>query len=376
MLRFSLTTLSVMAAGLLQVVPGLVTDACADDSVIWIEPVPRDYTQMWKKKAAASRKNEQPSSDAPENWKRSGRQEGARGASYVSPKNEASPAAPKDEDAKKAERRKSMGHSMMRMRKANVRAGVFPSATAGLSGPYLSQTRFWLELPDNSLLPVKLQKKKGRYRVQYPYKTGGDYRLISYNGNHVQNGVRQHLYAYYSFMAHGDRPDKKQRDQAFRPGFQDGNPKLELIRFYDRHRHRYRSRAGHRLHVRVLYKGKPVANAPVTLTTSKDWRKRLETNEKGEASFTLIKEDFQRGILNKRKSTLFMLQTEHKENTPGDVYGRGYNSEQYFATLSFRVFPDNNEWEDRHIAFLVVIFTIVVVGTAIVIYRTRRRKKA
>lgn len=379
MRRFSLTTLSVLAAGLLQMAPGLTTKVFADDSVIWIEPVARDYGRSWKKKTAASR-NTRPAGDHASadlgKSEPSGRPGGARRAPPPPPEKGAPSAAFQQKNAPKAERKRGMGHSMRRMRKAYIRAGVFPRGSSGQSGPYLSQTRFWLELPNNSLMPVKLQKKRGRYRIEYPYTTGGDYLLISYNGNHVQNGVRQHLYAYYSFMAHGDKPDKKPRDLSFRPGFQDGSPKLEIIRFYDRARHRYRSRAGHKLHARVLYKGKPVAKAPVTLTTSKGWQKRLETDEKGEASFTIIKEDFQRGVLDTRKSTLYMLRTEHSENTPGDVYGRGYDSERYVATLSFQVFPDNNEWESKRIAFLVVIFMVIVVGTAIVIYRMRRRKKA
>jgi hypothetical protein len=231
-------------------------------------------------------------------------------------------------------------------------------------------------LPDNSFEPLKPQKKKGRYHIDYLYKTGGNYRLIGYNGGHVRDNTRQHLYSYYNFMAHGDKPSKKQRDLSPRPGFHDGNPMLEIVRFYDRARHRYRSRAGHKLYVRVLYKGKPVAEAPVTLTTSKNWQNKVETDERGEASFTLIKEDFQRAILNKRKSTLFMVQAEHTENTSGEVSGHAYGRERHIATLSFRVFPDSNEWENKHIAFLVVIFTVIVSGTAIVVYRIRRRKKA
>ncbi|MEJ2117960.1 MAG: hypothetical protein P8Y36_08690, partial [Alphaproteobacteria bacterium] len=230
-----------MAAGLLQMVPGSITNVYADDSVIWIEPVARDYGRPWKKKTADPSKNEKhiPRAARSDPRERSGRPEGARGTS--------SPAAPKNGDAKAAKRRGSMGHAMRRKRKTYLSAGVFPRGAAGQSGPYLSQTRAWLELPDNRLMPLKLRKKRGRYRLDCPYGTGGVYRLISYNGDHVQNGVRQHLYAYYSFMAHGDKPDKKPRKHSFRPGFQGGKPKLEIVRFYDRERHRYRSRAGHKL---------------------------------------------------------------------------------------------------------------------------------
>jgi hypothetical protein len=362
MQRFSLTSLSIMVAGLLQLAPGLATDVLASNSVIWIEPVARDYGQAWKKKTAASPNAGDRISSDHENRER------------AEPSHE--PAANlQNRDAKKADNRGGMGHGRTRLRKATVHAGAFPQSNANPSGPALLLTQFWLELPDNSLMPVKLKKSRGRHLLTYPYTTGGDYRLIGYHGNQVQGDARLHFYSYYCFMAHGDKPDKQPRDSSSRPGFHNGRPMLEIIRFYDSERIRYRSRAGHRLHVRVLYKGKPVVNAPVILTTSNSWQKRIETDDRGEASFTLIKEDFQHGFLDKHKSTLFMLQTEHSESSPGVSSGSPFAQEKYIATLSFQVFPDSNEWESKHIAFLIVIFTIVVVGTAIVIHRTHRRPK-
>ena len=100
----------------------------------------------------------------------------------------------------------------------------------------------------------------------------------------------------------------------------------------------------------------------------------MRTDERGEVEFTLIKDDFQRGILDKRKSQLYMLQTEYEEQKPGQLSGLAYDKQRYVATLSFRVAPDNNEWESKHIAFLLAMITIIGAGTAIAIRRSRQKK--
>ncbi len=366
MLRFSLTTLSFIAAGLLQIAPGMATDVLADDSVIWIEPVSRDYGRTWKKKTAAPR-----SSEARTSGRHGGSEQRGRPGAAQEPS-----AAIRREGARRAGNRRDAERGTYRVHRAIVRAGVFPYTEADLSEPTISGTRFWLELPDNGLIPVEPQKKRGRYRVELPRQTGGNYRLVGYNGNYVADGTRRHLYTYYSFMSHGDKPETQPRDSSPRPGFHIGKPIFEIIRLYDSERHRFRTRAGHRLRVRVLYKGNPVVYAPVTLTTSENWHKKLATDERGEAEFTLIKEDFQRGVFDTRKSTLYMLQAEQTEISPGDLGGSAYEHEKYVATLSMRVFPDSNEWESKYVAFLVMTFTVLIVGAAIILHRTGRRNKA
>lgn len=363
MRRFSLTGLSILTAGLILIATGGNARVLAGDSFIWIEPVIRCQGWTQEKRTAVAGKAERSafagdkkssrSADAPESY-----------------------AGQKSGGAKQTGNRGGMGHRRGRMRKAIVRAGLFPEGKKDVPDTDLAATQFWLELPDNRLTPIELKKKRGRYRVDYPTKTGGDYRLIGYNGNQVADRNRQHRYSYYAFMTHGDKPDKQPRDPIQHPGFHEDKPKLEIVRLYDSERDRYRSRAGHKLQVRVLYKGAPVPNAPLTLTTSKNWQKNLETDERGEAEFTLIKDDFQQSAFNKRKSTLYLLRTEHIADSPGELSGEAYDRERYVATLSFLVFPDSNEWESKQSAFLIAVFTIVVAAAAIIVHRMRRRNRA
>jgi hypothetical protein len=376
MKRFSVTGLAVAAVGFTLIAQGFVIQAYAKEKLIWIEPVVRDYRQMWKKKPADQNK----SGGAQAAERKSGRPTDVTASIDKTKSGRPSDKAGRPADQKpKGEKKRSWGgggHGMGRMRKANVRSGTFPQTKANLSDPDLKYTQFWLEMPDNRVMPVKLKQKGGGYNLSYPTKGGGDYRLIGYNGNHIEDGVRRHFYSFYNFMTHGDHPDEKPRDMKYRPGFHDGKPKLEMERVYNSRRGRYRSKAGQDARVRVLFKGQPVANAPVILTTSQNWQKRLMTDAQGEAAFTLIKEEFQGEVLDKRKATLYMLQTEHTEDSSGQLSGLEYNRETYAATLSFRVYPDSNEWESKRMAFLIAVFTTVVAGAAITVQRTRRRKKA
>jgi hypothetical protein len=285
--------------------------------------------------------------------------------------------------------------AMGRKRQVIVHQGVFPAAghsaktrTRRAAGSHfigqmkkrhanpdqgMIYTQFYLEKPDNSIIPVKMEKKRGTYKIAYRTTQGGYYRLVGYNGNEIRNGSRLHLYSFYNFMTHGDMPKKNKPVANYLRGYQNGRPMLELVRIYDSERGRYRSRAGNKTRVRVLFKGKPVANVPLTLTTSKKWSKKVHTDERGEAEFILIKDVFQEGIINKRKSGLFMLKTEHTVNRAGQLSGKGYDKEHYIATLSFRVFPNSNEWESKRIAFLVAMLMIIGAGTAIAIRRKRQR---
>ncbi|HQF29941.1 MAG TPA: hypothetical protein PLJ34_00705 [Hyphomicrobiales bacterium] len=263
-----------------------------------------------------------------------------------------------------------------RMQKALIYEGVFPQANARPAGAGPLDARFWLERPDHRLVPLTVRQEGPRRRVEFPTGTGGDYRLIGYDGDRVAGGSRLHLYAYYGFMMHGEVPGKVQRDTAYRPGFLGGTPRLEIVRFFDNDGDRYRSRVGHTARVQVLFEGKPLANAPISLTTSQDWQRRLQTDADGKAEFTLIKEEFRDGPIDKNRTALFLLQTEHVEDSPGNYFGNPYERERFVATLAFQVFPDSNEWESKRVAYLIFVFTTLVGGAAIVTQRLRRRTRA
>ena len=353
MWRFPLIALSVLTMGPVSVVPSLATSTLEAYSAYWLEPVARDYRQRWKKKTA---KPETSAGNAL-----------ARGRSSDDP--ESGEGASRKINITKPKWARGGSSSMGWTRQAKIRAGKFPSRRDTLSMEDMAATQFWLEMPDNRVLPVKLQRKGNTYQLNFRTKTGGNYRLLGYNGHGVEGGDRLHHYAFYSFMTHGDKPRKKTRDTRQIPGFHNGRPMLELFRLYDREGERYRSRAGHRARVRVLFKGEPLTNAPLILTTSKNWSKSLRTDAKGEAEFVLVKDDFQEGVLDKRKSSLYMLQTEHVEHSPGQLGGVGFDNQRYIATLSFSVFPDSNEWESKHFAFLIAMVTMIGAGTAIAIRR-------
>jgi hypothetical protein len=351
----------------------VASPAMAGEAMIWFEPVVRDFRQSSNQKSATSM-NRGGSAHASE------RPDGRTKVKWGTSTSE------KGKEQENNRNRSGRG----RKRQAMVRTGRFPAAARSRAMHTIGQRRgqrrsssddmvhtdFFLEMPDNSIIPVEMKKKRGAYKLAYQTKQGGSYRLVGYNSNNIKSRSRQHLFSFYNFMTHGDKPEKKEFAPSPRPGYHNGKPIFELVRLYDSERERYRSRTGHTARVQVLFKGKPVAGAPLTLTTSKNWAKSVRTNEHGEAELLLIKDDFQDGVIDRRKSSLYMLQTEYTEQKPGQLSGNGYDKQHYVATLSFRVSPDSKEWESKRVAFLLAMITIIGAGVAIAIRRKRRRKMA
>lgn len=256
-----------------------------------------------------------------------------------------------------------------------VRGGDFPPGPSQADNAGIAGTQFWLEKPDNSVMSLGLDKKRGGYKVSYATGQGGHYRIVGYNGNEVRNGSRLHLFSFYEFMAHGDKPQPQPGERGDRRGYLDGRPVFELTRVYDSERGRFRSRAGDRAVVRVLFRGQPASDVPVTLTTARNWSKTARTDASGNAEFTLIKDVFQDGPFDKNRSSLFMLKAEHTEPATGQISGIGFEQERYVATLSFPVYPDSGEWESKRMAFLVAFATMLAAATAIGINRSRNRRR-
>ncbi len=397
MLRVSLKGLAVAIAGLTSMGGGLVNQAFATTNLIWVEPVSRDSNRTWGQKPS---RPDGSGKRSPAQTKDSGKPRGAGSSSRerqvaqlaahaggpqqlvahdgqpqrLAARGEQSQ-SPAQTRGKKEKKPRSYGGERNTLQ-ALVKAGNFPLTKSGPTDPDLQFTEFWLELPDNQIVAIDLKKTRGRYQLEIPAETGGNYRLIGYNRNRVEAGSLLHRYSFYNFMRHGDAPDTMPRDMSYRRGFDDGRPTLEIVRLYDRERERYRSQSGQEARIRVLYKGEPVANAPVTLKTSDNWQKRVITDDNGEAHFTLIKDVFQDGVFDKRKSTIYLFETEYVEDIAGHLGGIGYDREAHIATLSFQVFPDSNEWESKRIAFIIVLFTAVIAGAAIALHRSRRRNRA
>lgn len=233
----------------------------------------------------------------------------------------------------------------------------------------------WLEKPDHEILAIDPRQRRNKTTGNFNTAFGGDYRIVAYRDAGVRAGRHTHLYSFYEFMAHGDKPSLKKPAAEARAGYFEGSPEFQITRIYAQESERYRSRTGNKARLKVLYRGKPLSNKQVTMTTSLGWRQDLTTNDIGEAVFTLIKEDFPDGGVDKRKSSLYVARASHIVPVAGELGGTSYEASQYVATISIRVAPSALDWESQSTAYLVTFFTVGAAGTAIAIRRRRKKTK-
>ena len=267
----------------------------------------------------------------------------------------------------------------------HLRDGAYPPRKPVLHGrkPSLRHRKtigavrdvMWLEKPDNEILAIDPRKRRATTTGNYKTAYGGDYRIVAYRDAGVSEGRRTHLYSFYEFMAHGDKPSVRSRSQIERAGYFKDRPEFEITRIYDNHDERYRSRSGNRARLTVSFRGVPLTGEPVTLITSQGWQQTRRTDKNGEAVFTLIKEDFPRGGVDKRQSSLYLARASYLAAEPGELKGRPYDKALHVATMLIRVSPSAFEWESRSAAYLIAMFTIVAAGAVIAVRRRRKRLK-
>jgi hypothetical protein len=347
--------------------------------MLWLEPI--SYQQMLemmeKAKAMAAKARE--GKGAPESAKKWGKPEGK-----PSGRPEGKPTAKKE-----GEKKKSWSRGGNRMRSINLRSGAFPAKKPAQMkaswgggkawgkpkmGGNSSSSVVWLERSDNTIQPLKVSQRRGSTAAEYKSDDGGWYRLYAYNDLGVKDKVWVNLFSYYSFMSHGDKPEKQSPPPMVGAGYFDGHPELELKRVYADGKPAYRSYVGEDVRVRAIFRGMPVEGARMVMTTEQGWRQSKTTDANGEAKFTLIKEDFPEEV-DSRKSELYMISLKHEVPNSGKYRGVVYEKERYVATMPFRVSPDKNEWQIQYLAYLAAIITIVGSGIAIAIRRKRRVQK-
>lgn len=293
--------------------------------------------------------------------------------------------------AKENGKKRSWSSGGDRQRRIYLRNGSFPANKEMMMGGHKSGGRpkasdrpktagsvsgnvVWLERSDNTIQPLKVSQRRGSTSAGYKADDGGWYRLYAYNDLGVQDNTWVNLFSYYSFMSHGDKPEKQSPPPMVGAGYFDGHPELELKRVYVDGKPAYRSYVGEDVRVRAIFRGMPVEGARMVMTTEQGWRQSKTTDANGEVKFTLIKEDFPEDV-DRRKSELYMIRLKHEVPNSGKYRGVAYEKERYVATMPFRVSPDKNEWQIQYLAYLAAIITIIGSGIAIAIRRKRRLQK-
>ena len=135
-------------------------------------------------------------------------------------------------------------------------------------------------------------------------KKSGQSEIFLYHDAGVKDGVRYYHSSTTWFRNVGEEDfETKLASQEPRQGMYEDQPVFylkELTKDNEDNFVTQRHYTGDSLPVQALFQGQPVAGLPVTLTTQQGWEKTVVTDDKGIASFLLIKEVFHTDKVHKK----------------------------------------------------------------------------
>jgi hypothetical protein len=134
-------------------------------------------------------------------------------------------------------------------------------------------------------------------------------------------------------------------------------------------------RSGDEVSFRVLLAGKPAAGASVRMVTQHGWERTVTTNDKGVATFLVIRDyfpewnDFQRRYREK-----YLVAAEYTVSQGGVAGGKAYRSARFRATLPGSYMPSKGDYTSYAYGFGLVLFASTFSGLGVYLYRRRRLK--
>lgn len=127
--------------------------------------------------------------------------------------------------------------------------------------------------------------------------------------------------------------------------------------------------------LRVLFKGRPLANAEVCVLADSGWRNKILTNGQGVASVIPVGKKSDGAMrLTPRDQCLYVVL--HKEAVPGKQDGVEYTAEYHCASLLMGVRMPGPEWQSKEQGFTVLAASsagFLVLAGALAVYRRSRR---
>lgn len=160
--------------------------------------------------------------------------------------------------------------------------------------------------------------------------------------------------------------------ERLRPKYHEQVP-LEIVAYdlWDRNFHS-KAASGDRLTFTVLNYGRPV-KADIKARTEGGWIKSLKTDEKGGASFQLIREYYPEkwNDFNVRKRTGLLLIAESEIEEKGIFEGRPYKGIKLVTTLPLRYQVNRTEYTSYGYGLMVMMFFLAVSAAVVYIYRKK-----
>ncbi|MCW9015031.1 MAG: hypothetical protein OQL06_14770 [Gammaproteobacteria bacterium] len=124
---------------------------------------------------------------------------------------------------------------------------------------------------------------------------------------------------------------------------------------------------------RILQKGKPLADASVTLVTQKGWKKTLKTDENGHVTFEMIRDYYPEWHEFKRRTREnFLVIVEYVQAQSGTLDDMTYDTISYKATASGSYYPSTKDYQSYLYGLLIGLFAFFATFLSVYLYRRRR----
>jgi hypothetical protein len=281
---------------------------------------------------------------------------------------------------KRNKERKRRRIAMGKAKKMALRCGIFPSAQKDKNknkldpSILLNKTKVWVKDPNGGFSQALFTQENDDFVVTIPQNLdlNGRY-LVS---SHIEAGEmdigfggeaeRVHLYAK-SFVVHSRSDGVSGGEPSV---FLDAPDKiaLEIGPLVSRPEVPYAgtSQVRHREYeMKVVYRGKPLPNAEVTVMTEGGWRKTLSTDSQGRFLVTPIESSGESGY---REKYLYVV-----------IHHDAGRKEFHCASLTMPIYRARHEWRSMSRGFMlwaVLGGVLIVIATVGAICRKKRRDRA
>jgi hypothetical protein len=133
-------------------------------------------------------------------------------------------------------------------------------------------------------------------------------------------------------------------------------------------------KSGNEISLLALFMGQPSEKTKINIETSKEWTKKLETNENGEVKFQLITDQF-KPIFHVGKKEFYMLITSSKTIDSLGVYnGQEFSKIIYHASLEQEYTFADETYKSKLWGFIVFFVSVIIISFLVFLYRRKRSK--
>jgi len=244
-------------------------------------------------------------------------------------------------------------------------------------------TFFLIDKQSNLQQPLINKSNDDTVSIQFKMPDEGYYNAY-YMQSYVDEGVQYVNIAKAEVLKHSCRLGHDFDITKMQPQ-QNSQIPLDILRLrFDDENYHTRFSSGKNVLFKVLFSGKPLAGAEVTITTEEGWVRHSQSDADGIASFNVIQDRFKDDEHKKekeensrhprRRSEQFLVTVQYKQAVAGNYKGQAYTSTVYTSTFPGVFTTPQSIYKSSAYALMIGSAGFLVLGVGTYMYRRRRIK--